>query len=137
MLYHRADPADIKGLHADGVDPAWVQGHDRQPDSSYARLELWTAAYAVEPSELAPRFVRLMGPFRRRATAGGGWYVIMEPDPWRIDAIRLDDGTLRRWVSPIPGVLSYPPIYASDHEILLQDPALIRLDPHRLPRVDE
>lgn len=136
-LYHRADPADIKGFHTDGVDLAWVQGYDRQPDSSYARLELWTAPYAADPATLEPRFVRLMGSFRRRAAAGGGWYVVMEPEPWRIEAIRLSDGTRRRWVSSIPGALSYPPIYVSDHEILLQDPDLIRLDPHLLRLVDE
>ncbi|MCZ7680777.1 MAG: hypothetical protein M5U28_19195 [Sandaracinaceae bacterium] len=136
-LYHRADPADIKGFHTDGVDLAWVQGYDRQPDSSYARLELWTAPYVADPSELRPRFVRLLDPTRHPSAFGGGWYVTLPAAPWRIEAVRLEDGARRRWVSSIPGALSYPPIYVSDHEILLQDPDLIRLDPHLLPLVDE
>lgn len=136
-LYHRADPADIKGFHTDGVDLAWVQGYDRQPDGSYARLELWTAPYVADPSELRPRLVRLLDPTRHPSAFGGGWYVTMPGAPWRIEAVRLEDGTRRQWISSLRGALSYPPIYVTDHEILLQDPALIRLDPNRLPRVDE
>jgi len=133
-LFHRADPGDIKGFRTDGRDFAWFQGYDRQPDRSYARLELWTAPYVRDPATLEPRMVRLMEE-RGQSAYGGGWYVVLRGDPRRLDIVNIEDGTLRQWIPE--GGVSTPPLYVSEHEILAQSGNLVRFDPHALPVVEE
>jgi len=133
-LFHRADPGDIKGFHTDGRDFAWFEGYDRQPDRTYARLELWTAPYVRDPGALEPRRVRDMEE-RSLSAYGGGWYVTLRADPRRYDIINIHDGTLRQYAPP--GGPSRPPIYVSENEILVPSFPLVRFDPNALPIVDE
>ena len=128
-LFHRADPGDIKGFRTDGQDFAWFQGFDRQPDGSYARLELWTAPYTDDPAALEPRMVRPMR-VRSASAYGGGWYVVRSGDPRGYEIIDVRDGSRRWWLAPV----SEEPLYVSEHEILA--PGLIRFDPRELPIVD-
>lgn len=118
-----------------------MEGYDRQPDGSYARLELWTATHTPDPSALAPRFVRTMTQ-RTRPSCGGGWYATLRDPPRRIELTRLADGTRREWIPPEPYGVPSEPRYVSDHEMMLEvsdgrSRFLVRIDPHTLPVVAE
>lgn len=134
-IFHGVDPGDTKGFHTDGVEHAWLEGYDRQPDGHYARLELWAAPYTADASALNSRFVHTMD-VRSSTAQGGGWYVMLLGSPWRYRIIRTSDGTSREWTPPDGYTVNAPPLYVSDREILaLAGWHLVRLDPHSLPVV--
>ena len=72
------------------------------------------------------------------AAYGGGWYVLnrRDLDPPRYQVIRTSDGTLRELIPPSGRVYSVP-VYVSEHEMLLGDDGMVRIDPHTLPIVPE
>ncbi|MBX3268698.1 MAG: hypothetical protein KF729_00470 [Sandaracinaceae bacterium] len=127
-LFHRADPGDVKGFGTDGVDLAWFEGYDRQPDGHYARLELWTAPYTRDPAALAPRRVRDMD-LRGGSMYGGGWYLVRRGASAGYDIVDVRDGSLRRLESGG----STLPLYVSEREIMFGS---MRFDPHELPVAD-
>ena len=132
------DAVDVKSFRADGVDLAWMQAYDRQPDGSYARVELWSSPHAPDPGSLSPRLVREM-PVRTQARLGVGVYAILRPDPRRhIELYDLADGRHRVYMPPeTTGVLELP-LYITSSEMLLiigrpGGSALWRVDITRLP----
>lgn len=141
-ILHRADPGDIKHFHADEDGMAWIQGYDRPPGpmQEYARIELWAAPLAYDAATLEPRLVATL-PQRGLSAYGGGWYVMYVGSPKRLMVIRVEDGTQREWIPPEPYGVGHPPLYVSDHEMLVASGDgtrgfLLRIDPHTLPLVE-
>jgi hypothetical protein len=139
--YLRQIDGDIKSFHATPEGFAWVEGYDRQPDGSYARVELWTAPFTDDPATLAPRFVREL-PYRvNGAPFGGGIVAIRKTDPHRIDLYDVADGRLRRFLPPEGLVLTRHPVYVTDSEMLLAEAVgttrtLYRIDITTLPYIE-
>jgi hypothetical protein len=130
---------DVKGFDTDGVDMAWVQGYDRQPDGSYERVELWTAPYVRDPADIEPRMVRSLPTRITLATVGGGYWGhwLYANDEWTLNLYRLSDGRKRQWVFPpddSPGSQRPPAI--SEDEVLVPGVQLRRVQMSAIPFVD-
>lgn len=133
-IWRDVSPGDTKGFGTDGVDLAWQQAFDRQPDGSYARIELWTAPYRRDIESIEPRLVRTMDYRSPRAAFGGGWFAVRGPGPGRVEVFSLSDGSRRTFMAPA-GSVSMDPYYASATEIMFRGAGsdAIRFDPSILP----
>ncbi len=104
-VYHARDSGDVRGFATDGRDLAWVEGYDRPctygcPEP-YGRVELWTAHYERDPSDLAPRRVRELSARIAKARVGGGFYGHTDYTDWhRVVLYRLSDGRRGTWTLP-------------------------------------
>ena len=138
---HSGQPASVwpnlssgetKSFNTDGADLAWLQCHDRNPDGSYQRLELWTAAYQENLERFKPRYLRRIS-VRNSAAVGGGWYTMRRTSdgPQRVEVYSLRDGTRRTFIPPGGQVLDTP-FYAGNREIMFTGQSVIRFDPNLL-----
>lgn len=134
-IWRDVSPGNTKGFGTDGADLAWFENYERQPDGSYARLELWTAQYRRDIENLEPVRVRSIdGPRSNRPAVGGGWLARRLLDPQRVEIYSLRDGTRRTFVAP-GGFVVDDPYYASETEIMFpgSGSTAVRFDPTLLP----
>lgn len=139
-VWRDISPGDTKGFGTDGVDLAWFENHDRQPDGTYGRVELWTAGYRRDIESAVPALVRTVEGQRSNGPAvGGGWvarFVRGPPPTWvaRVEVFSLRDGTRRTFISP-SGVVTDEPFSATDRAIMFKGGGglIYRFDPTALP----
>ncbi len=131
-LWRDVSPGATKGFGTDGVDLAWFENFDRQPDGTYARTELWTAPYRRDIELATPRIVRTMDQRSNRPAVGGGWVARRRLDPQRVEVFSLRDGARRTFIAP-GGLVLEDPYYASEREIMFPGRGTIRFDPSILP----
>lgn len=126
-------PGDTKGFATDGVDLAWMELHDRQPDGRYARREVWTAPYRADLENVEARMLRTLSGRRTEAVVGGGWYAAQASHSV-VEVVSLRDGSLRTFTAP-GGRVTDAPFYASEDEIMFPGLGLdaIRFDPNLVP----
>lgn len=134
-VWRDVSPGDTKGFGTDGVDMAWFENYDRQPDGSYRRTELWTAPYQRDIGIVVSTLVRTMDAQRSNDPAvGGGWLARGLRGPARIEVFSLRDGSRRTFVAP-EGFVTIDPYYATEREIMFRGAGTrtYRFDPTRLP----
>ncbi|MCZ7680680.1 MAG: hypothetical protein M5U28_18690 [Sandaracinaceae bacterium] len=135
-VWRDVSPGDTKGLGTDGVDLAWFENYDRQPDGTYARTELWTATYRRDIELLEPRSVPFSDQRSNAPAVGGGWVALRRTSdgPQRVEVLDLLDGSRRIFV-PSSGLVLDEPYYASAREIMFRGrgTSAIRFDPSILP----
>lgn len=126
-------PDDTKGFATDGVDLAWMELHDRQPDGSYTRREVWTAPYRPDLENIEARMVRSLSSRRTRGVVGGGWYA-SQASVSTVEVVSLRDGSIRTFTAP-GGSVTGAPFYASEDEIMFPGVGVdaIRFDPRLVP----
>ncbi|MBX3268629.1 MAG: hypothetical protein KF729_00115 [Sandaracinaceae bacterium] len=133
-LWRDIAPSDTKGFGTDGIDMAWFDVHNRQPDDTYARTELWTAQYRRDIEDVEPRMVRVVDVRSNRPAVGGGWVARRSGDPQRVEVFSLLDGSRRTFVPP-RGYVTEEPYYARERDIMIAGAGTeaIRFDPTLLP----
>jgi len=133
-IWRDASPGATKGSGTDGVDLAWTQDYDRQPDGTYGRVELWTVPYQrdIENAQPRARMLRLLDVRSNEVAVGGGWWARRQLHPQRVEVFSLADGSRRTFVSPT-GYVIQAPFVASAHEILYDGIGTVRFDPTLLP----
>lgn len=132
-------PSDTKGFGSDGVDIGWFDAHDRQPDGTYLRTELWTAPYRRDLENVEPRLARVVDERCNAPAIGGGWAACrrINDGPQRVEVFSLRDGSRRTFVPPGGYVLD-DPYYSREREVMFRgagteairfDPTLLTVDP--------
>ena len=111
---------DVHGFSTDGIDMAWQQLYDKQPDGTYARIELWTAPYVRDPADLAPRMVTSLAERQPEVVHSDGVYAFLFADlPDRYALYDLADG--RRRVLTMPDRFGgRAPVSVSRDEVLIR-----------------
>jgi len=136
-VWRDISPGDTKGFGTDGVGVAWFENHERQPDGTYRRVELWTTSYRRDIESSVPALARTIEGQRSNGPAvGGGWVArfLRDPPPARVEVFSLRDGTRRTFISP-SGVVLDEPFSAAEREIMFKGGGgrTYRFDPNVLP----
>ena len=89
-----------------------------------------------DAAELRPRRVRAVDSYAFGGV-GGGWYVLMRPDPERLEITELATGRTKTWLAP-PGYVvtatGSRPNYVTATEIVFDSGGYwVRLDPRSVP----
>lgn len=94
----RPSDAQVGEVDTDGKDVVWTEA--RAVDGE-VRMELWSAAWTVDPADFSPRAIRTDLPFGVVIQMGEGWVTYVQT-PQTLRILRLADGAYHDVAAP-PG----------------------------------
>jgi hypothetical protein len=96
-------------LETDGRDMVWMQGYEREGLLEFGRIEIWTSPFALDSSDLRPRYVaQKTRPVQDAFISAGYGFVGMTGEAGA-EIYRLSDGML--WTASPPPDRTFGPIY--------------------------